>query len=762
MAMRRIALVVSLGGMAASCVVSDPDDPVPGGSSQPLSACHIVSSTPAFDGTGVGVRQPLELQWSKAIDAASVASQVELKALGGESVPFTVEAVGADGVRLLPQRSLWFWDAYAIVIGAGVVSADGTACDSEEIAFTTLEPAALDRSLRPAPANGIAKVGNYVIAASESYRGLQVYDVSDAGAVQLVNQVLTEQSPRGLYLAGDRAYAPAHAEGVLIFDVSAPEAPVQIGRAGTPGMAVDVAEFASNGKRYLAVADFSEGIRLVDVTDAAGPKDLGKYDPTGVDGSRTMAVDVQGDLMAIVDATAGLVLVNIADPAHPLLISKTTGGPNDAHLFDVALSGNIAYTSRGPLGVGAWDVTNPAAPVALGELPGPSVPEYDRIQRLVIDGNDLFAATQSVGVERVALDGTGTMTMAAVQDVPGRAWSVAVDADHIFVGGESGLVVYDRLAASGAAPVWFDAAGHGLARRVALGAEHGYVAAGSRGLQTYALSDAAEPQLVDRDDTPGMTLDVAASTVLATDELVILGDARAGIVLFDRTVPEDPIQVGFIESDDAMQDMQVVGSLLYACDSQTLIVADISDPGAPDVLARGTFEAGAGCSDVNVVGDTVLIGGSGGIGVVDTSDPAQPVWLGWVPMSEAGVVYNLAASGGHLYASFLLTDYEGTYGIAEKLLTFDIADPRDPLLVGDSGDLGGAGQIAVVGDIAFMAGGAEGVLVFDVSDPAFPQLEGAIPSEGNVSGVAVHERSLYVAQANGGLVVVPLGDLPPH
>jgi hypothetical protein len=400
--------------------------------------------------------------------------------------------------------------------------------------------------------------------------------------------------------------------------------------------------------------------------------------------------------------------------------------------------------------------------VALGDLPGPSDPNHDRIQRLVIDGSELFAATQTVGVERVALDVTGAMTMAAVQDVPGRAWSVAVDADHIFVGCESGLAVYERNADSGAQPLWFDPTGHGLARRVALGAGHAYVAAGSRGLQTYALSDSAEPELVDQDDTPGMVLDVAASTVVTTDDLVVLGDARAGILLFDRSQPANPAPLGLVASDDAIQGMQVVGSMLYACDSQTLIVADISDPSAPSVLARATYQAGAGCSDIQVLGDTVLVAGSSGLGIVDAKDPAHPAWLGWLPMSEVGTMYDLALSGGHLLASFQVDDFEGTYGSAQKLLVFDVADPQHPELVWDSGDLGENGDLAIAGDIAFMASGREGVLVFDISDVASPQLEGAIATEGNAAGVAVHDRSLYVAQANGGLVIVPLGDLPPH
>lgn len=755
--------------VAASAVAACHPDPVPGpggGSGDPEPdddevACRLASSAPAFDGTGVSVRQALELHWSEPIDPASVASQVDLKWLGGDSVPFTVEQTAPDTVLLHPDRSLWFWGKYAIVVGDGVTTQTGAPCEGDEIAFSTLEPQPLARPLRPAAVNGIAKVGEYVITASTSYRGLQVYDVSTAAATKLVGEVVTEQSPTGLTVVGDRAYAPAAFEGVLIFDVSSPSTPVQIGRAGTPGIAEDVAEYANNGRRYLFVADYWWGVRLLDVTDAAGPKDLGVFDPTGVHAAHTWAVDVQGDLLAVADGVGGLALVDIADPQQPVMLSYTQ---DDYDLYDVVLAGNVAYTSRGPLGVRAWDISDANAPVALANLPGPSTTSYDRIQRLVLDGGELFAATGTVGVERVSLDGTGAMTMAAVHDVPGRAWSVAVDASHIYAGGEAGLLVFDRAAATGAPPIWFDPTGHGLAREVALGDGYAYVAAGSRGLQTYSLADSAGPALVDQDDTPGMSLDVAASTVVTTPDHVLLGDGRAGMVVYDRWNQADPKQIGFSDSNDNVQGMWVVGDVVYACDANAgMFIADISDPASPVLLSATPNPPDLiGCSDILVIGETALLGTAGGLGIVDVSDPTSPTWLGWAPVSETGGIGYMKLVGDHLLTSFRVPDYEGTYDISNKLLVFDVSDPLSPELVWKSDDLGGAGDIVVAGDVAFLAGGGRGVFVFDIHDITAPELEGAIPTPGNANGLALAEDRLYVAQGNGGLVAIPVGQLPAH
>jgi hypothetical protein len=755
MSKRSVVTTLVASTLVAGCGSDAPPFPGPGTE----STCHVSATSPAFDETGVSVAAPITISWSEPVDFESIASKVDLKRLGGPNVPFDLEPVGPETVVLQPSESLWFWGEYALTVG-GVTSAEGELCEGEDIAFSTLDPSVLSRALRPAAADAVAKIGDHVIAVSGSYRGLQIYDVTTPQTTQLVGEVPTEESPISLSVLGDRAYAPAGNRGVLIFDVTSPATPVLIGRAGTPGHALDAAPFVHGNKLVLAVADYAEGVRLIDVTDAAGPKDLGSIAPAGPHGTHTWGVDVQGTLLAIADGVGGLALADLSDLDEPMVLSYVA---DDYDLYDVALAGTIAYTSRGPLGVRAWNIAVPASPIPLANLPGPTTTALDRIQRLVVDSGELLAATGSVGVERVMLDGSGGMALAAVHDVPGRAWSVAVDADYIYAGAEAGLVIYERAAPTGAPAVWFDPHGHGLAREVAVDSNRAYVAAGSRGLQTFAVDDPATTELLDQDDTPGMSLDVAAGTILTHDDLILLGDMRAGIVLYDRSTPDNPVPIGFIDSEDTVQGMQVVDSTLYACDGNIgMFIADIASPAAPIVLARQMFPPDLiGCSDLVVIGDIALLGTQGGLGIVDVTDPASPAWLGWSEMSELGSIQYIRRVGDHLLTTFRIEDYEGTYHVSHELLVFDIGDPLAPELVWASGDLGSnVGEIVVTGDIAFVAGGDQGVLVFHIADIESPQLEGAIATQGNAHGIAVHGQTLHVAQANGGLVAAGVGALP--
>jgi hypothetical protein len=339
---------------------------------------------------------------------------------------------------------------------------------------------------------------------------------------------------------------------------------------------------------------------------------------------------------------------------------------------------------------------------------------------------------------------------------------VAVDDDYIYAGGEAGLVVFARTAPTDSDPVWFDAGSHGLAREVTVAAGHAYVAAGSRGLQTFSTDAAGGIALVDQDDTPATTLDVAAGTIIEEGDLIILGDMRAGVCLFDRSSPGDPEMIGFVDSTDTVQGMQVVGSTLFVCEGNAgMFIADIADPSAPVLLAREAFPPNLiGCTDIMVDGHVALLGTQAGLGLVDVADPEAPVWLGWAPMHEVGSIRYMRRVGDHLLASFRVGDHEGTHGATWRLLVFDVTDPLQPSLVWQSEDLGGAlGEIVVHGDIAFVAGGDQGVLVFHIADIKAPELEGAIATPGNASGVALAGEVLHVAQANGGLGTAVLGQL---
>ena len=292
----------------------------------------------------------------------------------------------------------------------------------------------------------------------------------------------------------------------------------------------------------------------------------------------------------------------------------------------------------------------------------------------------------------------------------------------------------------------------------------GASAAGTRGLQTYSLAEPENPTQLDRDDTPGsIAADIAAFSVIVTDSKVVLGDGRAGISLFDASVPENPALAGSIDALDRIAGMDVSGTTVYACDDNNgVLIADVSSS-EPREIGRVRFADIGGsdqCYDVLVRDSTLYVASAMRLTVMDISTPSSPTVLGLFELRAEDRVLALGLSGNYLLMTTSDADFEGRRGTISRLQVFDVSDASAPTRVWTSEDLGAGNDIAIAGDIAFIAGSDLGVYVFDVYDPSSPFLEGVIKVPGNAAGVAASSGALYVAQRFGGLSAVHTGPLP--
>lgn len=142
--------------------------------------------------------------------------------------------------------------------------------------------------------------------------------------------------------------------------------------------------------------------------------------------------------------------------------------------------------------------------------------------------------------------------------------------------------------------------------------------------------------------------------------------------------------------------------------------------------------------------DTVLYaaGQTGGVWAMDVADPARPTMLG----IEPGIpeVINMVADGEH------------RVHLARGNLTMtslDFADPRSPQALGCAVFEDGAGvwDIAVNGNMAYLAMNEQGLGALDLSDPLAPVIRSALPAiDGQPLFVtAVAESSGLVLAADG-------------
>src|SRR3990172_6723395 len=78
-------------------------------------------------------------------------------------------------------------------------------------------------------------------------------------------------------ISGTYAFLTVERAGLRLVDISAPEAPREVGFYDTRGAANAIAVSGS----LAFVADGREGLRVIDVSDPAAPREVGAYNTAG-------------------------------------------------------------------------------------------------------------------------------------------------------------------------------------------------------------------------------------------------------------------------------------------------------------------------------------------------------------------------------------------------------------------------------------------------------------------------------------------------
>lgn len=269
------------------------------------------------------------------------------------------------------------------------------------------------------------------------------------------------------------------------------------------------------------------------------------------------------------------------------------------------------------------------------------------------------------------------------------------------------------------------------------------------GLRVVDVSNPSDPEVVGSYQPPGGG---AAVGVAVAGNLAYVASGAAGLRIVDLFDPSAPVEVGAVEGG-LCSDVEVSGGLAYlAMAHEGLRIVDVSDPQAP--LALGTYLY-AHAGRVSLGGHYAFVaGGPGACGsrVLDVSDPARPTVVdapALQELNEAAVVgryaylvhgchvgepksdadpgfsvVDLEASGGPTRVGFLPLGEHAT-GVAvsgslafvagvDRVFAVDVGDPTLPVAAWAYRPATGAGDLALSGAVAVVAGRGE-VEVLDLS-----------------------------------------------
>jgi hypothetical protein len=443
---------------------------------------------------------------------------------------------------------------------------------------------------------------------------LRVIDVSDPTAPLGIAAVPTTAG-LGVAVAAERAYvagwvppsgSPLPASpGFVVFDVSDPHAPVEIGSVACCGNGGDV-EVSGN----LVHLAFGGGLQAIDVSDPAAPALLGAVavDARDVEladgfaytvgdvglrlidvsrperpalvggwsGSAVNDVEVRDALAylgtsdPLTGETGGLVVVDVSDPTATARIGGVaTGGP----ALDVEVANGLAHVAAAEAGLRVIDVADPALPFEVGSHAAPLSAE-----QVEVVGGLALVADPGVRLPRPGIPGSLRVIDVSNPAAPSEIGSYEVGAS--LPCRDPGLAVADAVA--------YLSCGGGPA---------------VAGVHAIDLSDPAAP--IGGIGWPGVSgsgVDVAGSLVFVAG----LGALR----VLGSSVASAPL------SGEGLH-VEVVDDLAHVLDGLGLRVFDVSDPAAP--VERGGFPLSGirRSGGVDVAGGLVYVAGDFGLGIVD-------------------------------------------------------------------------------------------------------------------------------------------------
>lgn len=266
--------------------------------------------------------------------------------------------------------------------------------ESSGLEFVSQSPVELGRPVDVYVTQGHAYVVSIHLEeknGEEKKGGLTVFDVRDPSAPVKVKTIQLENDTvwNGVWAKGDALYVASAHRGVLVFDIGTPADPRLV--RNLPGPNLNVHTVFVDGNRLYASALTS--VLIFDVTRPLEPVELGRYEGFPHD---MFAI---GDRLYVSASWDGFVVADVSNPSDIRTLGGFTYPFQYAHHNAVGTFGGRTIAFEGGEGPGehlrVLDITDPANIVKIGEFQ--LRPELS-IHNMVLVGKKLYIAWYQEGV----------------------------------------------------------------------------------------------------------------------------------------------------------------------------------------------------------------------------------------------------------------------------------------------------------------------------------------------------------------------------
>jgi hypothetical protein len=567
------------------------------------------------------------------------------------------------------------------------------------------------------------------------------------------NSIGTNTNVYGLDLAisrdGTKAYVAGYT-GLVIVNITNPNAPIILGSLDTNSPAYDVTLSSDGTKAYVAAS--SAGLVIVNITNPNAPIILGSLDTNG--SAYGVALSRDETIVYVADNDLGVVVVDISDETNPFSIAThdTTG-----YAEEIVLNANEsqAYIADGNKGLEIINISTPSAPSSVGNLTGIG---YVNAVALSADENTIFAAVLgAVGTGLVIIDVSTAISPASLFTLDTQGYwphdiSLSSDESKVYIADDSnGLVVVDVTTLT--SPVLLGAFGtDGVATGSTLSADESkvYIANGSSGFTILDAQISPVPTSIGKYDVTD-----ALPLVLSPDgNTAYIANGGGGLLILDITSPGSPTYLGSYDTVGSAYGVAISAddNRAYIADSGDLVILDVSDKTSPSLLGSYTTAGSAYGVTLSKDGTKAYVADySSGLSIINVQNSASPSLLGSYDTAGTSRAVTLSPDGTKAYVS---DDDNG-------LVIIDVANSAAPTLLGtfdDGGHINGA-VISSDGTKAYLSDfSSSGLEIVNVSNSTAPTLLGAYYSNGAPLGVALSpdEKRAYLADSNKGLITIDI------
>ena len=581
------------------------------------------------------------------------------------------------------------------------------------------------------PCYAIDARGNYAYISNG--RTFQVLDISNPSTPRIIGEYLIDADFVDIHIRDSLAFV-ASAPGLLILNISRPDALIKVGEAVIPGAirAVVIDSFAY-------VTSSGGTMCVVDISDPTTPKLRGLI---GAGGDFPSGLAASGRYVYV--GTADYPDLAVIDARNPDTLTRTFTGIDGWGISAFVRDSLLFIGTRTYLDI--FSVSNPASPSFLGH-----VYVGDVIQAIVTSDSMAYITTMDSGTYAINISNVSSAGVIGRYRSPVATYlgglRIAKSSNVVYLAYYDGLLALDVSRPDSMKQASFFPTG-GFSSNVALKNNLAYLASGLSGLWILDISIPQQPRPVSNVMTGGFVSDVIVEenyAYLVNASVYNIPDSLHGLWILGIADSASP-QVLSHFNVHTPGAMSKVDNLIFitqvpsAGNDTAVEIVNVRDPTRPSLL--GVFKSPYIPYNIAVTDSIFFLATEqNGLRIVDWRDASSPVEIA---SFSHGNVWGVAVRDSFAYADRI-----------DTFFVLNISNPTSPTVLGTFGrNYGSFSSINLTATQNFVYWVAGSLGMVDVSDPAHPVERSLFVPADAGRGAAARENKIFLADQTAGLCIL--------